>query len=203
MINHVWGLVHHPDKEWRAISDEHETISHLYMHHVLWLAAIPVVSTFIGTTEFGWTFGGSETITVSMETGLGLGILFYALILLAVTAVGSLIHWMARKYPSRPSRHECIVFAGYIATPMFLSGLFAIYPVIWLCVLACIAGVGYTGYLLYSGTPSFLGISHEQGFIISSTTLAIGVLVLEFLLAVVVLLWSLGTDHSVVWELFR
>lgn len=203
MINHVWGLVHHPDKEWRDISNEHETISHLYTHHVLWLAAVPVVSTFIGTTQFGWTFGGEDSIKVSTQTGLGLGILFYALILTAVAMVGSLIHWMARQYPSRPSRHECIVFAGYIATPMFLSGVFAIYPVIWLCVLACIAGVCYTAYLLYSGTPSFLGISHQQGFIISSTTLAIGVLVLEALLAAVVLLWSLGTDHSVVWNLFR
>jgi hypothetical protein len=203
MINHVWGLVHHPDKEWRDISNEHETVSHLYKNHVLWLAAIPVVSTFIGTTQFGWTFGGEDTIKVSMESGLGLGILFYALILTAVTIVGSLIHWLARKYPNCPSRNECIVFAGYMSTPMFLSGLFAIYPMIWLCTLACIMGICYTGYLLYSGTPSFLGISNQQGFIISSTTLAIGVLVLEVLLAAVVLLWSLGADNTIIWNLFR
>ena len=84
MINHVWGLVHNPDKEWRNISNEHETVSHLYTSHVLWLAAIPVVSTFIGTTQFGWTFGGEDTIKVSMESGLSLGILFYVLILTPV-----------------------------------------------------------------------------------------------------------------------
>ena len=173
MINHVWGLIHHPDKEWREINKEHESVSHLYLHHVLWMAAIPVVSTFIGTTQFGWTFGGD------------------------------LIHWMARNFPDRPPRQECIVFAGYIATPMFLSGIFAIYPIIWLCLLACIVGVAYTGYLLYRGTPSFLGISHKQGFILSSTTLGIGVLVLEALLAAVVLTWSLGSENSIVWKFFQ
>lgn len=203
MINHVWGLIHHPDREWREINSEHESVSHLYMHHVLWLAAIPVVSTFIGTTQFGWTFGGEDAIKVSFTNGLILGVLFYVLILLAVAAVGSIIHRMAKEYPSRPSKHECIVFAGYIATPLFLSGVFAIYPIIWLCSLACVAGICYTGYLLYRGTPSFLGINNKQGFILSSSTLAIGVLVLEAVLAGIVLLWSMGNEHSIMWYFFQ
>ncbi|MBJ7556756.1 Yip1 family protein [Marinomonas spartinae] len=203
MINHVWGLIHHPEKEWRSINKEHESVSHLYLHHVLLLAAIPVVSTFIGTTQFGWTFGGNDTIKVSMLNGLSLGVLFYFLILAAVAVVGSLIHRMARQYPSRPSRHECIVFAGYIATPLFLSGIFAVYPIIWLCTLACVVGICYTAYLLYKGTPSFLGISHENGFILSSTTLGVGILVLEAVLAGIVLLWSMGSEHSVVWYFFQ
>lgn len=201
MINHVWGLFHHPDKEWRTINEEHETVSHLYTHHVLGMAAIPVISSFIGTTQFGWSLGGqNDDIQVSVATGIAIGICFYMLILLAVAAVGSLIHWLARKYPTRPSRHECIVFAGYVATPLFLSGVFAIYPIIWVCALACITGVAYTAYLLYKGTPNFLGISHKEGFILSSTMLAVGVLVLEALLVTVVLLWSLGSEHSVVWK---
>ncbi|MDP5056164.1 YIP1 family protein [Marinomonas hwangdonensis] len=202
MINHVWGLIHHPDKEWRAINEEHESVSHMYYHHVLWMAAIPVVSTFIGTTQFGWTFGGEAAIKVSYADGLGLGLMFYALILVAVALVGSLIHWMARNHPERPPRQECIVFAGYIATPMFLSGLVAVYPMIWLCLLAVVVGVAYTGYLMYRGIPSFLGINNKQGFILSSTTLGVGILILEALLAAVVLLWSLGSDHSIVWSFF-
>ncbi|MEL0636663.1 MULTISPECIES: Yip1 family protein [Marinomonas] len=203
MINHVWGLIHHPEREWSEINKEHESISHLYTHHVLWLSAVPVISTFIGTTQFGWTFGGDTAAKISIISGVSLGILFYALILAAVALVGSLIHWMAGRYSSRPSRPECIIFAGYIATPMFLSGLFAIYPIIWLCTLACVAGVCCTGYLLYKGTPSFLGISHQQGFILSSTTLGIGLLILEVLLAAVVLLWSMGSDSSIMWQFFQ
>ncbi len=202
MINHVWGLIHHPDREWREINKEHESVSHMYAHHVLILAAIPVVSSFIGTTQVGWTLNGEEAIKLSTMTALGLGVLFYGIILAAVAAVGSVIHALARSHSHRPSRAECIVFAGYIATPMFLSGLFALYPIIWLCTLALVLGVAYTGYLLYKGTPSFLGISHKEGFILSSGTLGIGVLVLEFMLAVVVLLWSMGSEHSIMWMFF-
>ncbi|MDH2436047.1 Yip1 family protein [Pokkaliibacter sp. MBI-7] len=199
MINHIWGLLHHPDREWRSINSEGETISHLYTHHVLWLAAIPVISAYIGTTQVGWTLGGEKAVQVSMLDGLWLGIMFYVLIIGAVGFVGGVIHWMARHLPERPDLQQCVVFAGYIATPMFLSGLFALYPIAWLCFLAVVSGVCYTGYLLYIGTPSFLGISRKQGFILSSTTLGIGVLVLEALLAVVVLLWSMGSDYSLVW----
>ncbi|WP_218352514.1 Yip1 family protein [Alteromonas lipotrueiana] len=204
MSNHLWGLLHHPDREWRSINDEHETVSHLYVHHVLWMAAIPVICSFIGTTQFGWSFGGEKDILqVSIPTGIMLGVAFYAMILAAVAVVGSFIHWMARKYPSRPRREECIVFAGYIATPMFLSGVFSVYPILWVCALAGIVGVCYTAYLLYQGTPTFLGISHKEGFIISSTMMAIGVLVLEVLMMGVVLLWSMHTEHSIIWQFFN
>lgn len=203
MSNHIWGLIHHPDKEWRSINEEHETVSHLYTHHVLWYALIPVVCSFIGTTQFGWTYGGEEVFHVSITSGIILGIAFYALILGAVAAVGSVIHWMARRYPDRPSKAECVVFAGYTATPLFLSGAFAIYPIFWLCALAFVMGLCYTAYLLYAGTPSFLGISHKEGFILSTSTLCMGVLVLEGLLISVVVLWSMGSEHSIIWHFFR
>lgn len=203
MIHHVWGLLHHPDQEWRKISNEQESIGHLYLHHVLWLAAIPVISALIGTTQVGWTFGGAETYQVSLINGIALGIAFYALILMAVGFVGSLIHWMARSIEQRPSRRDCIIFAGYVATPMFLSGLFALYPAFWFCVLGMLVGLVYSAYLLYKGIPNFMGISHKRGFILSTTTLSIGVLVLEALLVVTVLLWSMGSETSVVWHFFQ
>ncbi|WP_235039624.1 Yip1 family protein [Vreelandella profundi] len=203
MIHHVWGLLHHPEREWHKISGEHETVTHLYAHHVLLLAAIPVVCALIGTTQVGWTYGGSGTYKVSLSNGIALGVAFYALILLAVGIVGSVIYWMARDIEQRPSRRDCLIFAGYIATPMFICGIFALYPVFWLCMLGMVIGLVYSGYLLYKGTPSFLGISNQRGFILSIKTLGIGVLVLEALLVVTVLLWSMGTEHSVVWDFFR
>ncbi|MBP5980317.1 MAG: YIP1 family protein [Halomonas sp.] len=203
MIHHVWGLLHHPDVEWHKISDEHESVSHLYAHHVLILAAIPVVCALFGTTRLGWTYGGIDTYKVSITNGLALGVAFYALMLVAVGLVGNVIYWLARKLETRPSRRDCIIFAGYIATPMFLSGVFALYPVFWFCMLGIVIGLIYSAYLLYKGTPSFLGISHTRGFIMSTATLCIGVLVLEVLLAIVVLLWSMGSEHSVVWRFLR
>ncbi|CCJ98850.1 Putative membrane protein [Cronobacter malonaticus 507] len=79
-----------------------------------------------------------------------------------------------------------------MATPLFLSGVVALYPLVWLCALVGTLALLYTGYLLYVGIPAFLNINQEEGLRFSGSTLAIGVLLLEVLLALTVLLWGYG-----------
>ncbi len=122
-MNHVWGLFAHPNREMSVIKSENETISHHYTHHVLLMAAVPVVCAFIGTTQLGWNFGDGTVIKLSMLTGLALAVLFYAVMLAGVAIMGRVIWWMARQYPQQPSLKRCMVFAGYVATPLFLSGI--------------------------------------------------------------------------------
>ncbi len=191
-MNHVWGLLAHPNREMQAIKRENESVSHHYVHHVLLMAAIPVICAFIGTTQIGWNFGEGNIMRLSIMSGLGLGVLFYVLILAGVALMGRIICWMARHYPQRPSLKSCMVFAGYVATPLFLSGIVALYPLVWLCALVGCVALVYTGYLLYVGIPAFLNISRQEGLNFSSSTLAIGVLVLEVLLAMTVVLWGYG-----------
>ncbi len=228
-MSHVWGLLSHPDREMQVIKRENETISHHYTHHVLLMAAIPVICAFIGTTQIGWNFGdgtilklswfhhvllmaaipvicafigttqigwnfGDGTILkLSWFTGLALAVLFYVVMLAGVAVMGRVIWLMARNYPQRPSLAHWMVFAGSVATPLFLSGLVALYPLVWVCALFGTLSLYYTGYLLYLGIPSFLNIHKEEGLSVSSSTLAIGVLVLEVLLALTVILWGYGT----------
>lgn len=191
-MNHVWGLLSHPDREMQVIKRENETVSHHYTHHVLIMAAIPVICAFIGTTQFGWSFGENVVVPLSLSTGFYLAILFYGLMLAGVAVMGRVIWWMARNYPQRPSLARCMVFAGYIATPLFLSGIVALYPLVWLCALVGTVALFYTGYLLYVGIPTFLNINKEEVLNFSSSTLAIGVLLLEILLALTVILWGYG-----------
>ncbi|ALB55572.1 YIP1 family protein [Cronobacter universalis] len=191
-MNHVWGLLAHPFREMQVIRRENETVSHHYTHHVLIMAAIPVLCAFIGTTQIGWDFGDGNVVKLSLFTGFYLAVLFYALMLAGVAVMGRVIWWMARDYPHRPSLAGCMVFAGYVATPLFLSGVVALYPLVWLCALAGTLALLYTGYLLYIGIPAFLNINQEEGLRFSGSTLAIGVLLLEVLLALTVLLWGYG-----------
>ena len=191
-MNHVWGLFSHPNQEMSVIKSENETVSHHYTHHVLVMAAVPVICAFIGTTQLGWNFGDGTVVKLSLMTGLALAVLFYAVMLAGVAVMGRVIWWMARSYPQRPSLKRCMVFAGYVATPLFLSGLVALYPLVWLCALVGTVALLYTGYLLYLGIPTFLGINTEEGLSFASSTLAIGVLVLEVLLAITVILWGYG-----------
>ncbi|MEB7498893.1 YIP1 family protein [Leclercia pneumoniae] len=191
-MNHVWGLFSHPDREMHVIRSENETVSHHYTHHVLLMAAIPVICAFIGTTQIGWDFGDGTVIQLFWMTGLALAVIFYGMMLAGVAIMGRVIYWMARNHPQRPSLTLCMIFAGYVATPLFLSGIVAIYPLVWLCALVGTVALFYTGYLLYVGIPTFLNINKEEGLSFSSSTLAIGVLVLEALLALTVILWGYG-----------
>ena len=192
-MNHVWGLFSHPNREMHVIRSENETVAHHYTHHVLLMAAVPVICAFIGTTQIGWNFGDGNIVKLSWVTGLALAVIFYGIMLAGVAIMGRVIYWMARNYPQRPSLTLCMVFAGYVATPLFMSGIVALYPLVWLCALVGTLALFYTGYLLFVGIPTFLNINKEEGLSFSGSTLAIGVLlVLEALLALTVILWGYG-----------
>lgn len=191
-MSHVWGLFSHPSREMQSIKRENETVSHHYLHHVLLVAAIPVICAFIGTTQFGWNFGNGAIVRLGIGTGLILSVIFYALMLSGVAIMGRIIWWMARNYSQRPSLQRCMIFAGYVATPLFLSGVVGLYPVVWLCALVGTLALCYTGYLLYVGIPPFLNITQDESMSFSGSTLAIGLLVLEVLLALTVVLWGYG-----------
>ncbi len=192
MINHVWGLFTHPDQEWQEIRGEHESISHMYLSHVLILAAIPAVSAYIGTTQVGWSIGGGEAVRLTAGSALQMTILSYIAMLVGVAVMGAFIHWMARTYDANPSLSDCMVFAAYCATPLFIGGLAALYPNMWLSMAVGTAAVCYTAYLLYVGIPSFMNIPKDEGFMFSSSVLAVGLVVLVAIMATSVVMWGFG-----------
>ncbi|UVE16548.1 YIP1 family protein [Pseudomonas sp. LS44] len=192
MIHHVLGLFTHPDQEWQEIRGEEESISHMYFTHVLILAAIPAVSAYIGTTQVGWTVGNGAPVMLTESSALQMTILTYLAMLAGVALMGAFIHWMARTYDASPSMAQCVVFAAYTATPLFIGGLAALYPNIWLAMAVGTAAICYTVYLLYVGIPTFMSIPEDEGFLFSSSVLAVGLVVLVAMIALSVILWGSG-----------
>ncbi|RRV06920.1 YIP1 family protein [Pseudomonas sp. v388] len=192
MIHHVWGLFTHPDREWKQIRGEEETIRHMYFTHTLILAAIPAISAYIGTTQVGWVIGDRAPVMLTHGSALWMTIMSYISMLAGVAVMGSFIHWMARTYDANPTLAQCIAFATYTATPLFIGGLAALYPHLWLGMLVGTAAVCYTVYLLYVGLPTFMNIPSEEGFMFSSSVLAVGLVVLVAIMAFTVVLWGIG-----------
>ena len=192
MINHVWGLFTHPGQEWQEITGEERGVGHLHLGEVAILAAIPAVSAFIGTTQIGWSIGGGDPVKLTEGSALQLTILSYLVMLAGVAVMGGFIHWMSRTYDASPTLTQCIVFAAYTATPLFIGGLAALYPHIWLGMLVGTAAICYTTYLLYVGLPTFMSIPPDEGFLFSSSVLAVGLVVLVAILAVTVIMWGMG-----------
>lgn len=192
MMHHVLGLFIRPDKAWRQIRGERSSSGHTHLTHTLSLAAIPAVSAFIGTTQVGWRPANGTLVLLTPSSAASLGLLSYLALLLGVAAVGAFVHWMARTYDATPSLAQCIAFATYTATPLFIGGLAALYPHLWLGLLTLIAAVSYTVFLLYVGSPTFMDIPSDEGFLFSSSVLAVGLVVLVAIMAVAVTLWGLG-----------
>ena len=192
MINHVWGLFTHPDQEWQEIRGEEESISHMYLTHVLILAAIPAICAYFGTTEVGWRIGSGEAVKLTAASALQMTIMTYLAMIAGVAVMGAFIHWMARTYDSNPTFTQCVVFAAYTATPLFIGGLAALYPHLWLGMIVGTVAICYTVYLLYVGIPTFMNIPEDEGFMFSSSVLAVGLVVLVAMIACSVILWGFG-----------
>lgn len=192
MMLNIVGLLTDPAQGWRKIKTQREVLGPLYLANILVLAAIPAVSAYIGTTQLGWTIGTLEPVRLTQASGLQMTFLTWLAMLAGVAVMGIFIHWMSRTYASTPSLNDCIVFAAYTATPLFLAGVAAIFPNLWLAMAVGTAAICYTTYLLYQGIPIFMNISQEEGFLFSSSILAVGLVVLVGMMATAVIFWGLG-----------
>lgn len=196
LLRHVWGLFSHPTKEWAAIRDERCTIGQCYLSHTLILAALPAICAYLGTTQTGWRIGSGDVVRLTTESALLMSVGFYLAMLVAVFIMGKAMHWMATTFGSQPPLGKCVMVAAYTATPLFLAGIMALYPVLWLNMLVGLLALGYTIYLLFTGIPIVMQVTQEQGFLFSSAVLTVGLVTLIGMLAITVILWGIGIGPS-------
>ena len=193
ILNHVMGIFTHPDEEWQTIRGEPNTIKRHYLTHALLLAAIPSISAFIGATQTGWTVGKSETIyTLTTQSAAFLCILFYGAMITGVIVLGKFIDFLAVTYQEEDHAPRGVALATYTTTPLFLCGIIALYPILWLDMLIGLAAVAYSVYLLYEGIPILMNIPKEKGFIFASAVLTVGLVMFVSLLAITVIIWATG-----------
>ena len=194
LLNHVLGLLLNPTQEWRVIKENKKSVKACYTELVLILALIPPFAGFIGTTQIGWQIGWSDPIRLTAPSALLIAVFYYIAILVAVFLVGKAIHWMASTYGASPTLSECVQLAAFTAVPLLLMGVMQFYPLLWLNFLVGLGALAYTVYLLYSGVPIMMGISQERGFLFSSAVLTFGLVSLVAMLAITVILWSMGAS---------
>ena len=189
-LQHMMGVLHHPKEEWRLIREEHYSTLSCYTSHMVYLAAIPPLAAFIGTTQVGWSITGGEMVKLTVASALPIAIAFYFALLVGAGVMAWFIHWMEKTYGSNSSFDDCMVLTTFTATPMFLAGLAALIPILWLDMLIGMAAVAYTIHLLYTGVPEIMKIPKDRGFFFASSILTVGLVVLVGMLAVTAALWS-------------
>lgn len=195
IVGHIRGLLANPVNGWLELRAFHDRVGHGY-RHVLLLALIPVVSSFIGTTRIGWQVTPGDAVRITEQSALLIASLYYLAIVIGVASIAYMIHWMAATYGAAQPFSRSLVLASYIPTPLFLAGLMQLYPVLWLNLVISLPAVAYSVALLYTGIPVMMEIPKERGFLFSSAVLAVGLVALVGMLAVTVILWGLGAGPS-------
>lgn len=196
ILKHTLGIMLHPDSEWKAIRNEKPSFIQVFISHVPFLALIPTVSFFYGVTEVGWTIGSGDPIRLTFMSALQLCVITYFALLIGVYVLGEFINWMAKTYgvqdDAEKRRYEGTALAVYVTTPVFLVGIFGLYPDLWINAIATMIAGAYAVYLVYEGIPILMNISKEQAFMYATSVITIGLVLMVIVRVGSVLVWSLG-----------
>jgi hypothetical protein len=192
ILKHVWGILSDTRATWEKIRQEDRSVVETYVGTIIPLALISPVAGLIGTTQFGWQIGPGKAVTLTTGSAIQISIAYFGAILVSVFVIAMLIRWMSETYGEQKSLPRCLALAAYTAVPLFLVGVFQIYPVLWINFLFGLPALAFSVYLLYSGVPVMMEIPPEKGFLFSSAVLAVGLVALVGLLVSTVVLWSYG-----------
>jgi len=193
MIQHTFGLLVRPSAQWRAVADLPENSFRTLLLYPCFLAILPAVAWYYGTSRVGWTVGDSgEVIKLTVESARQITVLFYFAMLGAVAAIGYFVHWMSDTYGADSTLTKGIVIVGLTATPLFLAGLVGFYPLLWIDLLIGVVAVSWSVYLLYLGIPIVMNIPEERGFLFSSAVVGVALVMLICLMVGSVILGEDG-----------
>jgi hypothetical protein len=157
LVERIKALLLTPKDEWPKIAAEPATIASLYSNYVIYLAAIPPLSTLIGSLVFGYGVGGI-TYRPSVFGALATAVLQYGFQLGGVYVLALIIEWLAPRFGGDKDRVSAFKLAAYASTASWLAGIFSLVP--WLSLLGLL-GL-YSLYLLYTGAPILMRVPAER-----------------------------------------
>lgn len=190
MIGHMFGLLHNPQAEWKKIAALSDTALKKMSVYFIFLAMMPAIGFYIGTTQFGWSIADGDPVRITESSAIPLVVLFYFALMGALIFIGLMIHWMSKTYSANLHAYKGFVFIGLCCTPVFLAGALAAYPVWWLDVIIAIAACSYAIRLMYLGVPEVMKVPEDLGFLYASAVFAVALVYVVAVLVATILLWE-------------
>jgi Yip1 domain len=172
LLARVKGILLQPKMEWPKIAAEPATIGSIYSGYVVYLAAVPVLCTFIGSLVFGYGFAG-VSYQPSFAAALTSAVVQYALQLGGIYVFALIIDKLAPRFGGQEDRVSAFKLAAYAATASWLAGVFTLVP--GLSILT-ILGL-YSLYLLYTGAPILMKVPAERALSYTAVIVVIGIVI--------------------------
>jgi uncharacterized membrane protein len=84
----------------------------------------------------------ANTIKLTESSALMMSIGMYFGLMAGVIALAILIHELAKAFDATPSYTQSLELAAYTATPLFMVGFAAFYPVLWFVMAVILWSMG-------------------------------------------------------------
>lgn len=159
-----------PAETWKQIESENRSIADIYREYLLILAAVPAVTSFISQAIIGIAPIFGTLIGQVISYGCLLGMVYIAAIVL---------EFLAPKFDAKISRETAFRLCAYSITPLFVAGVFILFPLLSLLGLA--AAALFSIYLFWLGIGLLTNVPEQRrvGFVVVSAlaTFALGLVV--------------------------
>jgi hypothetical protein len=151
-----------PAAEWTRIELESGDPALLISRYVSWLAFIPALFGFIGTSLIGVIVPGGGIVRTPVADGLFSAIFGYVMTCFTVLLLGVIINFTASFFGGRRDFDNAFKLAVYSFTPVWLAGVFLVLPGLRFLLLTGF----YGAYILWIGLPRLAQAKRAFGFTI-------------------------------------
>jgi len=172
LIARAKAILLQPKVEWPKIEAEPATIGGIYSSYVVYLAAVPVLCTLVGSLIFGYGFAG-VTYRPSVPAALTTAVLQYGLALGGVYVFALIIDALAPRFGGQKEPVSAFKLAAYAATASWLAGVFTLVPGLsFLSILGL-----YSLYLLYTGAPILMKVPADRALSYTAVIIVVGIVI--------------------------
>jgi len=189
LAKHFSHIFYEPKQSLKDADREPAKITDIILH-IAFLSLIPTVCGYIATVYIGWDLGIGEHFTMAPDKAIIIALAAFLSLNVGVYAIGYSICWLAKTFDVVPNPLHCTELAVFTSLPLFALGFVALYPVLYIDVIAGIFAIAAAVYLLYIGVPIFMHLPEDEGFVYSTWVVTIGLVMLVVFLGASVLLIS-------------
>jgi hypothetical protein len=147
IVEKVKSVLIDPKKEWVTVDAENVPWTKLFTGYVLPLALIPAIAAFVGYGLIGYSVFGVRIH--SIEWGIRQALIQFISMTGGVYLTAFVVNLLADNFGAKKDFDRAFATVAYSYTPMFVAGIFLIYPagLSWITSLSGLYGL----YLLYTG----------------------------------------------------
>ena len=179
MLQHVLGLLVHPQRQWRYLNDINcDSLAESLVKYLLILATVPPLSLLISVSLFGWQSLDGSLVVIGFKAAIPLALIFYLMILASVVLIAFVMQRLENHFNGAIEFEPCLVFASYTAVPLLLSGVVALIPVLWFDILVVCVAALFSTRLLVTGMPIFMYEASQRKTLANVVVLLTGFAVL-------------------------